>query len=289
MTRRASIVDIWFLLPFLPPEQLVPVAIRAERLGFAGVAVADHASNPEVIETPYPYGGRRGKGQILPSPMVMIAAMAAATRTLRFTTWVLVVPLRHPILLAKEIATAARIAGGRLDLGVGSGWMREEFLAVGIEPATRARRMDEMLGLMRRLWAGEFTASDSDLFRFAPNQVLPTLDPPPPVLVGGHGARALDRAARAADGWVGAFMGYPALAEVVAELTRLRASYGRAELPFEIRLSYESLVTDEDLYRLADLGVTSVIVTPWQVTDDPFSLDAVLDGMSDFGSTMLKL
>jgi probable F420-dependent oxidoreductase len=260
----------------------------AEEVGFAGVAVADHASNPEMIKTPYPYGERRGRGQILPSPCVMIAAMAASTTTLRFTTWVLVVPLRHPILLAKEIATAARIAGGRMDLGIGSGWMREEFEAIGVEPSTRARRMDETMALMRRLWTGEFVASDSDLFRFAPNQVLPVLDIPPPVLVGGHGRKALDRAARTADGWVGAFVGYDELASIVTELACLRSGYGRAEMPFEIRLSLASPPTYEDVERLAAIGVTSVIVTPWHLTDDPMSLGAVLEGMRAFGGTVLN-
>jgi probable F420-dependent oxidoreductase len=288
MTRGERGIDVWFLLPFLPPEQLITVAMHAEEVGFAGVAVADHAANPELIKTQYPYGERRGRGQILPSPCVMIAAMAVATTTLRFTTWVLVVPLRHPILLAKEIATAARIARGRMDLGIGSGWMREEFEAVGIEPSTRARRMDETVALMRRLWTGEFVASDSDLFRFAPNQVLPTLETPPRILVGGHRSKALDRAARTADGWVGAFMGHDELAGVVAELGSLRARYGRTGMPFEIRLSSASPVSEADLARLAEIGVRSVIITPWHVTDDPMSLEAVLKGMSAFGSTMLN-
>ena len=219
-------MKFWMLMPFLPPEELVTVAIRAEEAGFEGVALADHASQPETIRSTYPYGARKGGAKILPSPLVMVGALSTATTRLRFTTWVLVVPLRHPILLAKEIATAARLSQNRLELGIGLGWMREEFEAVGIDPATRGARLDEMWSLMTRMWTGEYVGSDTELFRFEPNLILPTLDSPPPLLVGGHTAAAIRRTARIADGWVGAYPGADELARILAaiDLERTRAS-----------------------------------------------------------------
>ena len=139
-----------------------------------------------------------------------------------------------------------------------------------------------MMALMRRFWTGEFVSSDTDLFRFAPNQVVPTLDEPPIILVGGHGEKALERAARSFGGWVGAFMGYDELNATIADLARRLENHGRADEQFEIRISVDSLVNAGDLERLGALGVTGVLVGPWHLTDSPLELDAVLAGMRRF-------
>ncbi|GAA1827960.1 LLM class F420-dependent oxidoreductase [Pseudonocardia ailaonensis] len=284
-------MKFWVGLPPLPADEGLKFAIRAEQVGFDGIAAADHATNPQVIDTPYPYaagqGGKRfGKGKILNAPFVMIGAMAAATTTLRFTTVVLVVPLRHPILLAKEIATAARIAGGRMDLGVGIGWMREEFEALGIDPKTRARRMEEMLDIMQGLWRGEFVGSDTDLFDFAPNQVLPALDAPLPILMGGHQEAPLRRTAKMADGWVSAPCDYEEITRIVKLLGEYRREAGRDHLPFEVRMILSGRPDRAELDRLEEAGVTSVVVTPWIYTDQTESYTGLMDGLSRFGDTI---
>ena len=275
-------------LEWMSPETMIPAALRAEEEGFFGVSLADHASNPRVIESSYPYatgqgGQRQGSGKTLPSPLVMIGAMAAVTTRLCFTTSVLVVPLRHPILLAKEIATTARLAPRRLDLGVGIGWMREEFEAMNVDFSTRARRMEEMLELMPRFWRGEFVESDTEQFCFRHNQVLPALDDPPPILIGGHSDPALRRAARLGDGWVSAPCAFEEIARVVEQLATERRYLGREEGEFEIRMFVGAPPSWATLQSLADLGVSSIVLPQYLISDRPDSLGAVLDGISSTG------
>lgn len=282
-------------MPLLDPEdplvQWLAVAARAEEVGFHGVALGDHASNPQVIKSEYPYsagqgGKRKGKGKCLPNPFVMIGAMAAVTNRLWFTTTVLIAPLRDPILLAKEVATAARLAERRIDLGVGIGWMEDEFEALGIDFASRALRMEEMIPLMQALWRGEFVQSDSEHFRFRPNQVLPKLEEPISILVGGHSPPALKRAARMADGWVSAPCDISEMSRAANQIMKLRKSFGTDERPFELRMMLAERPDLATLVQLAEIGVTSVVLTPWLLSENPGDHRNFLDDMSRFGEVM---
>jgi alkanesulfonate monooxygenase SsuD/methylene tetrahydromethanopterin reductase-like flavin-dependent oxidoreductase (luciferase family) len=209
---------------------------------------------------------------------VAIAALAGATTSVRFMTAVLIAPLRHPVFLAKEAATASAMSGGRLDLGVGVGWLREEFEAVGLSTFDdRGRVTDEMLPLLRRLWTGGPVAHAGPSFEFEELTVNPKADVA--IFVGGHSAPALRRAAGLGDGWVGVNPGVEELASIVATL---RAATG--DRPFEIRSGIKGTLTAERVGAVRAMGVDSLLLAPWQigerresVFDQP--LDALIEAL----------
>ena len=138
---------------YLPPEELVPIARAADAAGYHAMALADHVVNLETLTTQYPYteDGKRRWEAFTPwlDPMVTIGALAAVTERLHFFTNVYVLPMRDPFTVAKTIATASALSGGRVALGVGMGWCEEEFDLLGAAFAKRGARADEMIELLR--------------------------------------------------------------------------------------------------------------------------------------------
>ena len=131
----------------------------AEAAGFDSVVAVDHVVFPHSYTSVYPYapGGRLpgGPGGSLPDPLIWMAAMAAVTTKLRFMTGVIILPLRNPLVLAKQVATLDHMSGGRIELGIGVGWLQEEFEAVGVPFEKRGKRSDEYIAVMRKLWADD--------------------------------------------------------------------------------------------------------------------------------------
>ena len=175
------------------------MARACEKAGFEAVAVSDHLIHPEKLVTPYPYtddGTPRWEDSTeWPDPFVVIAAMAAVTERLRFVTSVLVLPLRNPFQVAKTVATVAMMSNDRIVLGIGAGWMEEEFQAMEQDFRRRGRRMDEMIEVMRKLWEepgfvehhGEFFDFPPVGMRPAPRERVPVLCAGPGVTPGNHG------------------------------------------------------------------------------------------------------
>jgi alkanesulfonate monooxygenase SsuD/methylene tetrahydromethanopterin reductase-like flavin-dependent oxidoreductase (luciferase family) len=162
-------VEFWHSIPFVPIDQLVPLARILEDNGFDGIALVDHVCFSREVLSPHPYSYPGwDDGTEFADPWVAVAAMAAGTRRLKFGTHIFLLPLRHPILVAQTIATAERISGGRVDLGVGIGWQAEEFDALGIDFATRAGRTEESIQVLRDLWTGEYVEHHGKHFDFAP-------------------------------------------------------------------------------------------------------------------------
>ena len=200
-------MKLWQVVSFSEPEQLLGIARAAEEAGFEGVLLSDHLFFPGRIESRYPYS-EDGKPAFdgttpFPEPWTTIAAMAAVTARLRFATMVYILPLRHPLEVAKAVGTAALLSGGRVALGVGAGWIREEFDVLGVDFATRGARMDEMIEVMRKAWTGAMVEHHGRFFDFAPLQMSPPPPAPPPIWVGGLSRAALRRAATRGDGWIG--------------------------------------------------------------------------------------
>ena len=148
----------WQAVSFLDADQLLDVARAAEAVGFDGAFVSDHVFFPGELVSRYPYAPDGVPYFNANTPWLesfaSMAAMAAVTTRLRFVTGVYILPLRHPLEVAKAAATVALLSNGRLALGVGTGWMREEFDALGREFAGRGRRMDEQIEVMRAVWRG---------------------------------------------------------------------------------------------------------------------------------------
>jgi probable F420-dependent oxidoreductase len=223
-------------------EMLLPVAEAAERLGFDSVFAAHHVVLPYERESQYPY--KRSGTEVAMSPgmqwldpLVTLSVVAGATNRIGLGTSVLVLPYRNPVNLAAEVAAIDVLSGGRFILGVGAGWMREEFETLGLDPAERGARTDEYIEVMRTLWtedpagfSGRFVSFDGVVLAMRPQTVGG-----PPVWVGGNTDAGFRRALRHGDGWHG-FEVYPEeLPDVHERLERIGGEVGRD--PGELVLS----------------------------------------------------
>jgi len=269
-TGRPRRLDVWLSLPFLPAEGLVALTRAAEQAGVTGVALSEHPAVPAEFSSPYPYGGGQPASlptdTLLPDPIVAIAHLAAQMPTIRFMTAVLLAPLRHPVMLAKETATAAAMSAGRFELGVGVGWLREEYEALGNSWFTsRGAVLDEMLEVIPKLWTGKPVAHQGRHFRFEAVAVNPTPPQPIPILVGGTSGVAARRCAAVADGWVGANHSIEDVTTMLARLDAARKALNTAHRPFVTRTGLRGAVTPSSVRALRELGVDSLLLAPWQI------------------------
>ncbi len=270
---------------FLDVAEVVDIARAADELGYDGMGIPDHVVNLETLATPYPYtrdGSRRWEPFThWPDPWVMIGAIALATRRLRFVTTVYLPAMRDPYSAAKAIGTAACLAGGRLELGIGVGWCAEEFALLGQRFDRRGRRTDEMLELMRALWEPGWTEFDGEFYRTPRLEMEPT-PPRIPVYVGGLSDVALRRAARN-DGWIGDLISTDRAVEAVATLRALRAERGATMDDFTVLTPLTDAFTPEHYARAEAAGITGVITMPWLFYGGPdATLAEKIDGMERF-------
>ena len=231
-----------FYLPTRGPtsdaDSLVKIVEQAERLGFDSTVIADHVVFPVQIESSYPYtvGGNFPGGWEALEQLSLMAFIAGKTRNLRLVTSVMILPYRNPVVTAKMLATIDVLSNGRVIVGVGVGWLREEFETLGcFEFDRRGTLSDEYLKIFKILWTQEPASFDGEFYRFDALHFLPKpiQKPHPPIWIGGHSRPALRRVARFADGWhpVGANPAVPLqpkqFAESCEELRRLTELEGR--------------------------------------------------------------
>lgn len=254
----------------LRPERMPDVAVLAEELGFESVWLPEHLIFPVGIESRYPYS-TDGAAPIDPStplldPLVLLTFVAARTSRIRIGTNVYVLPLRHPIQTARMAMTLDLVSGGRLSLGIGAGWLAEEFQAVGVDFASRAGRTRECIRVMRALWTEETPEFHGKHFDFAPVKFepKPAQKPHPPILVGGETDAALRRAAELGDGWYGVRHTPDSAAQRVAQLRELLTKAGREPEGFEITVSVSGIgLSRADLEAYARAGVDRIVALPW--------------------------
>lgn len=235
-----------------------------ESLGCESLWTVEHVIVPDTYQSTYPYD-QSGKmslrpGDDLPDPLHWLTFCAALTSRLKLGTAMLILPEHNPVTLAKRLATVDVLSGGRLIAGVGVGWLREEYDAVGVPFADRGRRADEYLGAMRALWTQWPASYEGELVRFqgVHSEPRPTRATGVPIVVGGHSRAAVRRAARFGDGL------YPLgvdLAGMAALLELLRvecAAIGRD--PAEIEITARAPGQRATVQALAELGVTRVVM-----------------------------
>jgi probable F420-dependent oxidoreductase len=222
----------------MPARELVALAVAADELGFDSLWLGEHLILPVGYDSEHPTHDESADHQHITGPIVSLdtelvdpwvglAAIAGATSRLRLATGMYILPLRHPLLTARAACTLHEVSGGRFMLGVGSGWLREEFDAFGVPFNERGRRLDETIDILRRAWAGGPFEHRGTHFSFAPLQVTASATEVP-VIMGGNSPRALRRAAVIGDGWFSS--GTPtfdAARELRDTLLALRAEHGR--------------------------------------------------------------
>ena len=244
----------------IDPTFYLPVARAAEEHGFDSIAVPDSIAYPRESSSKYPYNpdGTREFLENKPfiEPMTAIAAMGVATEHIEFHTFVLKMPMRHPVVLAKEATSVAVLTGDRLVLGVGSSPWPDDYEIVGLPWERRGRRFDECIDIVRGLGAGGYFGYDGDFYEFPPIKLNPVPARPIPIMIGGHSDANLRRAARVADGWMAAGGSTEDVVRWVTRLQELRREYGRDHEPFDVYATSIDSFSADGIRRLEDLGVT---------------------------------
>jgi probable F420-dependent oxidoreductase len=264
---------------------------RAESAGFESLWGGEHVIMPDSIESKYPY---TADGKIpadpdtpVPDPLIWLAFAAAAAPTLKLGTCILIVPQRNPLILAKELATLDQLSGGRVELGLGVGWMREEFDALGVPWERRGARNDEYIAAMRELWKAPHAEFHGEFVDFEPV----TCSPRPvngniPILVGGDTDAAINRAVRLADGY---FPGEGDAERLRALLDRLHLAAEKADRDpksIEINAMFGVQMADPaaGIAQMVELGVDRMMVPAFF-----FAGPGGLDRLSEFGELAASL
>lgn len=275
--------------PFAFPHMLTHLAQTAERVGLESMWTVEHVVIPVGYQSAYPYdpsGRIPAPDQMpMPDPLLALSYAAAVTKTLRLATGILILPQRHPLYVAKEVATLDVLSNGRAILGIGIGWLAEEFAALGIPFAERAARTAESVRAIRSLWQDEAQPFEGRFFRWGKLEMhpKPVQKPGVPIVVGGHTEMAARRAARYGDGF------FPGVAEedkLVWLLGILRdecARIGRDPATVEIT-SGRARPDADGVRRLADLGVSRFMVPP-----PAFDPDGITAGLEQLGELIAKV
>ncbi|MGH3966918.1 MAG: TIGR03619 family F420-dependent LLM class oxidoreductase [Mycobacterium sp.] len=283
-------MQFWSGTAFMSAAEAIQIARLLDQAGFDGVICADHLIYPRELASPYPSPTGRpmwSPDTAWPDSWVLIGAMAAVTRRLRFSNAVYVAPARPLLEVAKQVATASMISAGRVSLAVGAGWMREEFDLLGQDFGNRGTRLDEMIPALRALWRGGWVSWDGRYYQVPELMIEPHPPTPVPILCGGESDAALARAARLCDGWVGTAYSLDVAAGYVDRLTALRREYGRENEPFEIMLALLEPPSVEVYKRAEDIGITAVMCAPWAGFDDLPAGDRYRVAIERFADTYL--
>ncbi|MCD0448480.1 TIGR03619 family F420-dependent LLM class oxidoreductase [Actinocorallia sp. API 0066] len=257
----------WLGSSFADTAEYLPLARAADRLGYDTVTVSDHVFYAE-YEAAYPYS-KTGKPPYRaethwPDVWVTIGAMAAVTERVRFAPNVYIPVARDFFTVAKAVSTASVLSGGRVTLGAGVGWCKDEFLQTGQDFHTRGRRLDEMIPALREVWRGEDVEHHGEFFDFGPLRIAPAPAAPVPVYIGGDSDHALRRAARIGDGWIGnRVYSEEALEALLVKLEGLLAAHGRSLDGFDVVAPIAAMPSAELYRKWRDRGVSSTLAAPW--------------------------
>lgn len=269
------------------------VALEAERLGFESIWLSDHtvwplsiagspfvntyARHPELTASVHEENdcdycqARAGiMAEVRPTVPLFdvisyLSYLAGRTKTIRLGTWVYILAVRHPLVAARAVQTLDIVSCGRLELGIGTGWVSSEWEALGVDFRTRGKRLDEAIEVCQRLWREEVVEHHGEFFDVSPVafEPKPVQRPSPPLHIGGESPAALRRAARVGDGWIGMTHTPASARTMVRELTRLREEEGTLQRPFTVTVDGQ-IRSAEEIREWEDTGVDRLIVTPWR-------------------------
>jgi len=277
--------------PFATPVGARAIASAAENAGFDSLWTVEHVVVPADYESTYPYdpSGRMPGGEAtdIPDPLVWLSYVAAVTSTIKLGTGILIVPQRNPAIVAKEVATLDKLSGGRMVLGVGAGWLAEEFDALGVPFAGRGRRLDSYVAAMRALWRDDEATVDDEFVSFTraiskPKPVAGSV----PIVVGGHTEVAARRAGRLGDGFFPGRGSPQRLRELLDVMRQAAEEAGRDPDAIEVTAGTTAVFGDDPLGavgELVDVGVDRIAIPP--LSFDPA---AVGDAMATFADRVIS-
>jgi probable F420-dependent oxidoreductase len=275
--------------PFAFPEMLAHLATTAERVGVESIWSVEHVVIPVGYQSTYPYdpsGKIPFPNQVpIPDPLLPLAYAAAVTKKLKLGTGILILPQRHPLYVAKEVATLDVLSGGRAMLGIGVGWLEEEFNALGIPFAERAARTAESVRAIRSLWKDEPEPFAGKFYRWGKleSHPKPVQKPGVPILVGGHTEMSARRAARYGDGFFPAVPDDEKLTWLLGILREECKKLGRDPATIEVT-SGRTAPDVEGVKRLSDLGVSRFVTQP-----PGFDRDGLTAGLEKLGELIAKV
>jgi probable F420-dependent oxidoreductase len=270
--------------PFIQPEGLTLLAQTAEEVGIESLWTVEHVVVPTGYESTYPYSqdGKMPGSETapIPDPLVWLTYAAAVTKKIKLASGIIILPQRHPLYLAKEAATIDMLSGGRLILGVGIGWLEEEFKALGIPFASRGAITDESIEALRDLWSEGTSEHKGEQYCWPSVESNPKpLGGSIPIVIGGHSKPAARRAARLGDGF------FPARSDKLEEcLVELGAECERiGRDPSEIEVTTGGIPTPDEVRRLEDLGVSRFTFGP-----PGYTPDALREGLEKLGNELIS-
>jgi len=278
------------------PSFYLPLAQAAEEAGYHSMVVPDSICYPKSSDSRYPFNpdGSREFLEDKPflDPFALTAAMGAVTERLRFVTFVVKLPIRHPVLVAKQAASVAVLTGNRFALGVGTSPWPEDYEVLGLPWKGRGHRMDESMEVIRGLTdpAGGFFEYHGQVYDVPAIKMAPVPSAPLPLLVGGHGTAALRRAARLGDGWLHGGGNPSDLPELLKGLRQELEAAGRQRQGFEVHVISMDGFSVEGVRRLEEAGVTDVIVGfrwPYVPGPDTEQLSVKLDNLRRFADQVI--
>ena len=278
--------------PFADPVTGVACAQAAEAAGFDSLWTVEHVLVPKGYASTYPYdkSGKMQGGETMdmPDPLIWLAYVAASTHTIKLGTGILILPQRNPAVVAKEVATLDQLSGGRVLLGVGSGWLEEEFAALGVPFSRRGQRLDSGIATLRALWTEQEATVHDDFMDFDDCISLPKpVQGSVPIHIGGHSEVAARRAGRIGDGFFPGKGSPEELAHLLAVMRQAAEEAGRDPDAIEITLSGSRLFRPDpaaELAALVELGADRVIVAPlaWDAASAP-------EAYATFAETIMTL
>ena len=283
-----------FVESMIDPAWYVPLAKACESHGFSAFAVPDSIIYPQRSDTKYPYtaSGERDFLEDKPiiDPFVLMATIAAATDTLRFYPFVYKLPVRQPVLVAKQATSLAVLSNNRLLLGLGLSPWPEDYAACGERWEKRGKRFDEMLAILRQLNSGGYHAFSGEFYQIDSLKLCPTPTQPIPLLIGGHSDAALKRAAQFGDGWLHGGGEIDELDPLLARLKTYLREFGRERDDFQIHAISADAYSVDGVKRLQDKGVTDAIIgfhNTYSLPSDTTTLDKKLVDIQRFASTVI--
>ena len=276
--------------PMAHAEGAIGIAQAAEAGGIESLWTVEHTVVPAGYQSTYPYSdtGRMPgpESSPIPDPLIWLSFVAAATRTIRLGTGILILPQRNPVTLAKEVATLDQLSGGRVELGIGVGWLEEEFEAIGVPFAERGKVTDDHVAALRALWSQDPASHEGPYSSFRDVYSLPhPTQPNVPIVVGGHSQAAARRAGRLGDGFFPGKGDHEELAALIDVMRTTAVEHGRDPDAIEITTGGNGALGRgalDEVKRLADLGVSRVIIPPLA-----FDLEGQREAFARYGEEVI--